>query len=743
MPINFPNSPTSGQTYSYNSIIWSWNATVGAWERVFTGGASSAGTTGPTGPTGATGATGPTGSQGNTGATGATGSQGNTGATGATGPQGNTGATGATGPQGNTGATGPVGDYVISFNGATGNIEGVNSFAGRTGSVLLYNTDISDALGFIPTSKSALQTDFENSNTFNTGVEFSKGPFDDHFVFTNTGVVSFNDLTGAVTFSNYVASFGGKTGTVGAGITSTQILFWNSNDVTGSNNFTFNGTDIVTLADTGYYSGRFMGPALLAVKAAEPLTKGIPVYVTGAVGASGVVIVAAADASNSSKMPAVGLIDATLATNDIGYAVVFGNQQKVDTSAYSINQTLFVAPGGGLTGIKPTGANDAIQNIGRVIRVGSTTGDILVSAIGRSNDVPNILQARSYLQMPDGMTATGLVRSFNGLTGDVTGVTAVNGGSGISVSGTTNRTVTNTGVLTFNGATGAVSGVNSANGLTGTLTFFGGTGIAVVAGGKGITLINTGVSSVNGLTGAVTLTSVSTGTVNNFTAQQNFTAGLSASSMNVVNGATFGDNIIITNNATLQSSYVNVLSVLPYTGSGSSGILYINALDDGSGGGNTITTIGDSVGDGSNTYLQVSDFEGVITLNASSVNCTGNLIIGNGSVYITSLNTALSTTAANQTILSLPVVDTGSTTYRSVEYFIQASTGAVFESLKIIATHDGTNTYNTQYGLVRSGGSLGTYTTTLTGTTNKSMLLRVTPTTINTTYTVVATVMPA
>ena len=49
-----------------------------------------------------------------------------TGATGATGPQGIQGvigATGATGPQGIQGvigATGPVGDYVISFNGATG-----------------------------------------------------------------------------------------------------------------------------------------------------------------------------------------------------------------------------------------------------------------------------------------------------------------------------------------------------------------------------------------------------------------------------------------------------------------------------------------------------------------------------------------------------------------------------------------------------------------------------------------------
>jgi len=51
------------------------------------------------------------------------GSAGGTGATGFTGPTGPTGATGATGSRGNTGATGPVGDYVESFNGLTGVVQ--------------------------------------------------------------------------------------------------------------------------------------------------------------------------------------------------------------------------------------------------------------------------------------------------------------------------------------------------------------------------------------------------------------------------------------------------------------------------------------------------------------------------------------------------------------------------------------------------------------------------------------------
>jgi hypothetical protein len=67
------------------------------------------------------------------------------------------------------------------------------------------------------------------------------------------------DVFGDLHAPNIVYSFGGKTGTVGAGITSTQILYWSANDVTGSNNFTFDGVDVVTLADTGTLYGKVLG----------------------------------------------------------------------------------------------------------------------------------------------------------------------------------------------------------------------------------------------------------------------------------------------------------------------------------------------------------------------------------------------------------------------------------------------------------------------------------------------------
>ena len=234
MPINFPSTPSTGQTYDYGGIHYIFNGTGWINKSIFgvtgstyiniesvnstgpaiiaidfadlsaaisgigptgpTGATGNAGSTGPTGATGATGANGLTGSSvinvtvnqgyelevevydyesqntivygpwnvrgptGATGATGATGEIGSTGATGATGatgeigPTGATGATGATGeigPTGATGATGPVGDYVISFNGLTGAVQGVSSFNGYTGGVTgwaYYNDGIGSGL---------------------------------------------------------------------------------------------------------------------------------------------------------------------------------------------------------------------------------------------------------------------------------------------------------------------------------------------------------------------------------------------------------------------------------------------------------------------------------------------------------------------------------------------------------------------------------------------------------------------
>ena len=189
-------------------------------------------------------------------------------------------------------------------------------------------------------------------------------------------------------------------------------------------------------------------------------------------------------------------------------------------------------------------------------------------------------------------------------------------------------------------------------------------------------------------------------------------------------------------------------SIVPLTSQ--PGTLGINCSSDGSGGGSSITHIGDLVGDNLNTYLTVDDTVGNVDISAASgqINLYGAVVaaatisIGSGLGLLNSTSTALGTTAANQTITQVVF----STAHRSAEFFVQASTeGGAYEALKIMVVHDGTTTYNTQYGVVRSGATLGTYTTTLAtvgGGGGSRIRLRVTPTAVNTTYKTMITALP-
>ncbi len=130
------------------------------------------------------------------------------------------------------------------------------------------------------------------------------------------------------------------------------------------------------------------------------LTKGDPVYISGSVGASGRLEVQLADAGNSAKMPAVGLLKQDLANNGEGFAVITGKLRNLVTSPIdgvtpSEGDVIYVKSGGStgaaLTTTKPTGATNLIQNMGKVGRVStSSDGTFVVSSILRSNDVPNL-----------------------------------------------------------------------------------------------------------------------------------------------------------------------------------------------------------------------------------------------------------------------------------------------------------------------------------------------------------------
>ena len=126
------------------------------------------------------------------------------------------------------------------------------------------------------------------------------------------------------------------------------------------------------------------------------IAKGTPVYQTGNVGATAVIEIAVADASDEDKMAAIGLLQSDLINNAFGYVVVTGEllnitTSPIDGSTPTVGDTIYVKPGGGLTLTKPTGVN-FIQNVGLVGKVsGGNAGSLTVSSIMRSNDVPTPL----------------------------------------------------------------------------------------------------------------------------------------------------------------------------------------------------------------------------------------------------------------------------------------------------------------------------------------------------------------
>ena len=167
-----------------------------------------------------------------------------------------------------------------------------------------------------------------------------------------------------------------------------------------------NGVDIevISIASATQADSLQAGSVIVPVKNTHnaSISKGTPVYISGNVGNSARLQIAPADASNSAKMPAAGLLLTTLAVNAEGYAITGGylrniTTNTIDGTSTTSNDTVYVKAGGGLTMTKPTGSN-LIQNIAKIARSSSgNSGSLLVSSILRTNDIPNIANDHFWL----------------------------------------------------------------------------------------------------------------------------------------------------------------------------------------------------------------------------------------------------------------------------------------------------------------------------------------------------------
>lgn len=87
---------------------------------------------------------------------------------------------------------------------------------------------------------------------------------------------------------------------------------------------------------------------------------------------------------------------------------------------------------------------------------------------------------------------------------------------------------------------------------------------------------------------------------------------------------------------------------------------------------------------------------------------------------------SLTTTSTSQVALDVFSKET----FRSVKYQIQITSGSDYHTSEFIIVHDGTNTYNTEYGIIRTGNSLASFSSDVSG---NNIRLLVTPATSSST----------
>lgn len=205
----------------------------------------------------------------------------------------------------------------------------------------------------------------------------------DFYVSDSTGSVSYQINPSSAKLSNIVED------------TTPQLggdLDLNDNDITGTGNISITGE-----IEADIHIGSLRGEIQFKAKAGEALTKGDPVYISNYDTVGNTPIVAIADANDSAKMPCFGLANESVSLNASVNLVTFGTLSGLDTSGFSLGDTLYISNTGTLTNSKPTGESSLIQNIGKVQRVDNSAGSIKVGGAGRTNDVPNLNQGNVFI----------------------------------------------------------------------------------------------------------------------------------------------------------------------------------------------------------------------------------------------------------------------------------------------------------------------------------------------------------
>ena len=133
-------------------------------------------------------------------------------------------------------------------------------------------------------------------------------------------------------------------------------------------------------------------------------------------------------------------------------------------------------------------------------------------------------------------------------------------------------------------------------------------------------------------------------------------------------------------------------------------VSYNTTSTGGGGGGGSGATLLDDLSD----------------VNLSLPPAAGENLTYDGSYWVNDYIVTASTSTTSQTAIHT----LSASSYRSVEYMIQATQGSNYHVTKVLAIHNGTLAYPTEYGTIYTNGSLGAFDVDISG---GNMRLLVTP----------------